>query len=203
MIRKNLLNCNLIQLKNLTKSLFNGFMVSFQPETEVCSFCNCKGRCRIHGYYERSIIDFSDGSVIYNSIHIPRVLCTGCRHTHAILPDPIIPYSTYSLLFILQVLNTYFNHSLTIVVLCERFQIVPAMLYRWIKLFRKHRQEWQGILSFQEQSDASFLSDLFRNSPYCSFASSFTKLTSVSFLQSHRNPSSSKRSNSPPDSILG
>lgn len=202
MIRKNLLNCNLIQLKTLTKILFQKYMVSFHPETEVCSFCMCMGLCRIHAYYNRSVIDFFEDSTVYNSVRIPRVVCTGCGHTHAILPDPIIPYSTYSLLFILRVLHLYFSHSRTIEKICERFQIVPAMLYRWKKLFQKHRSEWQGLLNCLEESDSAFLSDLLRLSPYSSFASSFTELTAVSFLQSHKNPSFSKRSKSPPDSVF-
>ena len=60
MIRKNLINCNLIRVIKSGKVLFDEYMVSFRPETETCPNCKAKGRCRVFAYYKRYLIDFVD-----------------------------------------------------------------------------------------------------------------------------------------------
>jgi len=47
-----------------------------------------------------------------------------------ILPDDIVPYSTYSLLFILRVLAAHFLGLETVGQPCRRYGIPPSMLYQ-------------------------------------------------------------------------
>lgn len=125
MIRKNLINCKLFRVKKSTKILFEECMASFRPEPETCPVCHCRGNCRIHGHYERYIIDFINEKPSVRKIRVTRVICS-CGHTHAILPDPIIPYASYSLFFILRVLLEYSMHRMTISGLCEKFSIASG-----------------------------------------------------------------------------
>ena len=97
-------------------------MAGFRPELQTCPCCGGKGSCRIHAYYDRSLVDFMGGAPVRHSLCIMRLICT-CGHTHAILPDFIIPYSGYGLFFILRVLAEYFLHLSTMEKLCERFSI--------------------------------------------------------------------------------
>lgn len=106
MIRKNLLNFKLNFSFYSAKSRFLSFMKSFDPQKETCPSCGAKGQCRIYASYERYIVDLNDGKVVSEKIRITRVRCT-CGHTHAILPDLIIPYRQYSLPFILYILNLW------------------------------------------------------------------------------------------------
>lgn len=197
MIRKNLLNCNLIQVKCSTKSLFDVAMQSFRPELEVCPYCKSKGDCNIHAYYYRYIIDFIDGKPLISRIRIHRVICS-CGHTHAVLTDSIIPYDSYSLFFILRVLAEYFLRINTISRICETFCITPAMLYRWKALYEEHIREWQGLLSSIECDLSRSIKRLVSYRPYLNFATEFFQKTGYSFLQSHRNPSLSPRKAFPP-----
>ena len=192
MIRKNQINCNLIREKRSSKSIFDSFIKSFRPEEEACPVCRRKGDCRIHAYYSRYIIDFIGGKPVAVLIRIPRVICS-CGHTHAILPDPIIPYDSYSLFFILRVLIEYFRKTCTIQRLCERFGITPSMLYRWKRLYRDHRCKWQGVLKSIEQDIVSSLDELISISPFSDLAFSFFRKTGYSFLQSHKNPAPCQR----------
>ncbi len=162
-------------------------MDGFRYQLQTCPSCGVKGSCSIHAYYGRSLVDFIGGKPVRHSLCILRLVCS-CGHTHAILPDFIIPYSSFGLFFILRVLAEYFLRPASLEKICERFLITQKQLYHWLALFRKHKEEWMGILSSLETSGLSFLKTLFTMSGYSSFASSFVRRFAVSFLQSHKNP---------------
>lgn len=156
---------------------------SFVISSEVCPFCNAKHRCSSHSYYERDMIVIENGSVICHSLTIPRVICSSCGHTHAILPDVLIPYGSYSLFFILRVLRLYFLHSFTIEKLCSRYEISISTLYAWVHLFQKQKSLWLGVLSDAEISPLSFIGLLMDTS---SFTAKFFQSFFFSFLQQYR-----------------
>lgn len=162
-------------------------MERFRPALETCPVCGSKGMY-IHCYYGRSIIDFMDGQPVSDDICILRLECRSCSHTHAVLPDIIVPYSCHSLFFILRVLAEYFMHRTTLEVLCERFQITPKRLYSWLKQWNAQKLVWLGILQDLETSSLAFLKSLMGMECYSVFASSFLKLAELSFLQTHANP---------------
>ena len=68
-------------------------------------------------------------------LRVLRVKCTSCGHTHALLPEMLIPYSSYSLRFILTVLENYFLHIHPVEVICETYQISHSTLYAFRSLF--------------------------------------------------------------------
>ena len=163
-------------------------MAKFQPRLETCPICGSKGNCHIHDYYGRSIIDFKAGKQEKSDLCVLRVFCDSCNHAHAILPDVIIPYSSYSLFFVLRILGEYFAGLSTIEQLCERYGISQNQLFKWLALFKAHKKEWLGILADAETSDLSFLNNLAAAGSYSSFSMEFIRRSSRSFLQSHRNP---------------
>lgn len=188
MIRKNLLLCKLIRIKTSSKSLFDSYMAQFQPELETCPICGSTGNCHIHAYYGRSIIDFRTGRKHKEQLCIMRVFCDSCAHAHAILPDVIVPYSSYSLFFILFILGEYFARLHTAEQLCERFDVSLKQFYKWLSLWRSHRKQWLGLLDASETDNAAFYRQLIRLDSYSVFSMDFIRLTAHSFLQSHRNP---------------
>ena len=162
-------------------------MAGFQAEKVVCPACGASHLCSVHASYERNLIDFVSGSPVYSTVTVTRVICSGCDHTHAILPDLVIPYSTYGLFFILRVIAEYFLQLSSVEKLCLRFGISHSMLYRWVALFLEHKTLWLGVLGSAEMAPLSFIKDI-SSREYSVFASLFTLLATVSFLQSHRNP---------------
>lgn len=163
-------------------------MKIFIPETETCPCCKSKGCCIIHSYYKRSIIDFSNGEIVKHSVSIMRVICKSCGATHAILPDSIIPYNSYSIFFILEVLTDYYKNSVSVKNLCQHYDISLKLLYKWIRLFKNHKQHWLGVTESTEISDFEFLSSLIITDDFSSFTKKFILQFSFSFLQSHKNP---------------
>ena len=199
MIRENYLFCNLIQLKKSTKFLFDDFMSTFCPEKEQCPVCKRIGDCVIFASYKRYAIDFIAGKPTVTRLNVSRVACS-CGCTHAILPDPIIPYDSYSLLFILRALAEYSLNLRTVSELCDRFGIVQSTLYRWKQLFKEHRREWLGLLASHEQTIFASIKTIVLIDPFKNFAVAFFNNTGRSFMQSHRNPTRSKRG-SPSSSV--
>ena len=195
MIRKNRIDCKLIVCKKLKSSGFaivSGVLDDIRLSDEVCPSCGCRGGCSPHGSYRRWLTDFEDGKVISRRITIPRVICT-CGATHAILPDPIIPYKQYSLFFILLVLALHLGHLMTLEKICEKYMITPGMLYRWLEIYSDHRREWQGLLKSISTDLKHSLLELARKDPFSTFAVTFVSTTTMSFLQSHANPANCRR----------
>ena len=188
MIRKNALLCKIIRIKISSKSIFDSYMALFQPHLETCPICGSTGNCHLHDYYDRSIVDFIAGRQEKSSLCVLRVFCDSCQHAHAVLPDVIIPYSTYSLFFVLRILAEYFAGLYTCEQLCERFGISPNQLRKWIALWHSHKLKWLGMLDAASFSDHSFLKELVTSGSYSCFSMSFIHRLSLSFLQSHKNP---------------
>lgn len=163
-------------------------MEQFKPEWETCPLCGSTGNCHIHDYYGRSIVDFRAGRQQKSGLCVLRVFCDSCKHAHAILPDIIIPYSSYSLFFVLRILGEYFAGLFTIEQLCERYGISQNQLFKWLALWKSHKQEWLGILSDAETSDLLFLKKLISSGCFSSFSEEFIRRFSHSYLQSHKNP---------------
>ena len=177
-------------------------MASFCVNRETCPTCGAIGLCKRHSYYKRYIIDYLDGHPKVIQIKILRVICTGCGKTHAILADPIVPYDSHSLLFILRVLAEYYLHTKTIAEICKTYAISISTFYRWHKLFKEHREHWQGLLVSMESSLKTSLHTLVNIYPFSRFASDFYRSTGISFMQSHQNPASNRRSAPPGKNVF-
>lgn len=187
MIRKNSLFCKLIRIKSSSKVLFDSYMRSFCPELETCPICGSRGNCGIHAYYGRRIIDFIQGQTVRHDICVLRLICS-CGHTHAVLPDLIIPYSSYGLFFILRVLAEFFSGRASVEKLCERFSITGNQFHKWLKLWKIHRELWLGVLDSMDSTDSDFILTLVLQKAYSDFSAGFFDRFSFSFLQSHKNP---------------
>ena len=188
MIRKNSLLCKLFRIKTSSKFIFDTFMNRFRPELETCPICNSKGNCHVHDYYDRTITDFRNQRKHTESLCVMRVMCESCGHTHAILPDIIIPYSSYGIIFVLSVLGDYFSGIFTVEELCEKYDISQKQFYKWRKLWSTHKKIWLGILNDSETNSSLFHDSIFQQTDYSCFSMEFIRKFSYSFLQSHKNP---------------
>jgi len=129
------------------------------------------------------MITFENGLNTFHSVSITRVICNSCSHTHAILPDHLIPFGSYTLSFVLKVLRAYFLGAKTIISLCEFFQISISTLYDWIRIFKEQKQIWLGILNDAVTSEGKFIDDIL----CCSKSvSSFYQITKTSFMQNFK-----------------
>ncbi len=162
---------------------FNNSMNAFQVNSATCPDCSAKYNSTFFSSYCRNMITFENGLNTCHTVSITRVICNSCNHTHAVLPNHLIPFGSYTLSFILKVLRAYFLGAKTIKYLCDFFQISISTLYDWIRLFKEQKHIWLGILNDSVISVVKFIDDIL----CCSKSvSSFYQITKTSFMQNFK-----------------
>lgn len=69
----------------------------------ACPGCGRAGDFGGHGLYGRNIVRKGREE----RVEVRRVRCRGCRSTHAVIPDGVIPYRAYAVAFVLAVLAAW------------------------------------------------------------------------------------------------
>jgi hypothetical protein len=72
--------------------------------------------------------------------------------------------------------------------LCERFGVTLNQFYKWMGVWKQHKEEWLGVLGSMETPCRAFLLEIACRTDYSVFRHAFTQKTAFSFLQTHRNP---------------
>jgi ribosomal protein S27AE len=150
---------------------------------ERCPRCGALGRLSPHGDYCRWLVFFSGNHAASQRVRPLRFECASCGATHALLPDILTPYSSYSLRFKLAVLRAYFERDATVVAICGRFGIAVSTLYKWKELFLSHMRLMLGMLTSQKESALAFLRGLFGSHSLSERLRSFCGRHGFSFMQ--------------------
>ena len=114
MIRIFNLFCKLKEIKISDQEWFDQAARSLRLSDQPCPCCNSKGDLIPHDVYSRYMVTLKNHRPVTVVLRVPRVKCTSCGRTHALLPEMLIPYSSYSLRFVLTVLEAYFLHAHTV-----------------------------------------------------------------------------------------
>ncbi len=158
-------------------------MAEFDPKKYSCPWCNAKKPdWKYHADYERWLISFEGGVTVTYRLEITRYKCPSCGHTHAILPESIISYQSYSFLFIIAVMRDYYTHTLTVANICTKYNISTSTLYAWKDLFIRHKKLWLGLLEDANTSAMDFL-DSFYDTSFRYDLEEFFQMVRISFLQ--------------------
>jgi transposase-like protein len=165
------------------ESLYNKFMDEIDPKKHSCPWCNTKTPdWKDHANYERWLISFEGGVAVTYRLEVSRYKCPSCGHTHAILPDSIIPYQCYSFLFIIAVMRDYYTRTLTMADICTKYNISISTLYSWKELFLRHKKLWLGLLEDAYTSSLDFLNSFYDTS-FRYDLEEFFQIVRISFLQ--------------------
>lgn len=174
---KKLKNCNeLFILQNSSED------ISFYP----CSSCSCPPDNYVkNGYYTRSFICLVNGIIQDEFVRINVKKCSSCNHSHAVLHFLIVPYSRFSLGFLVTFI--YFkltNRFSTVRELCAHFGISINTYHRIIK--RLKQDSHALMLAMDECSDILsriklLCRGLFKDIP--TILNTFFKVSGHSFLQ--------------------
>ena len=181
-------------LKITAYDLYNMFKSRFNPSKFPCPYCQTKHPgWKQHATYLRYLLSFENGKSVTYTLTIIRYKCSSCKHTHAVLPEIIIPYRSYSIILILLVMKDYYTKSLTIEKICEKYDISVSTLYSWKALFLKHKKIWLGLLEDACMLAVEFLESFFHK--HIKVLREFYITAGVSFLQ---NQSCIEKAHSPP-----
>jgi hypothetical protein len=164
MIRLFVSQCKTI-LERLTinepdESLFQTSTCAYNPYTGTCPKCGVQGKLSAYGEYARFLVSIVKTQSKESRIKPLRFKCTQCRSTHALLPDIIVPYSPYSLRFIISFLIAYFERETTVAALCERYGVAVSTLYRWKKRLLSHKSLLLGAMRDREETAPVFIHTL-------------------------------------------
>ena len=182
------LNFRTLSAKQIFLSAMKDFSAEKIPFLKLpCPNCGAKHPSwSYNGSYGRYLISYQisyqKGTITNDAIDVTRIMCSSCKSTHAILPEIIIPFSSYSLIFVLSVLKDYYMSNKTVASLCEKYQISISTLYEWKRLFLLHKKLWFGIIENIYQDSLEFLSsipDIDTSDKLYSFFSN----NNISFLQ--------------------
>ena len=117
--------------------LFNSVTSAFKPLSAPCPICRTRGKMTEHDSYPRYLIDYDGGGVEEHNVTVKRVMCSSCGDTHALLADIIVPYKSYSIIFILRVLKEYF-YTRAVTAICRKYGMAASTLYAWRDRYLTH-----------------------------------------------------------------
>lgn len=128
---------------------------SYNPDSHECQ--RCHKRIWSSGnvtYYDRAFVWPYNGRPRKETIYIPVYLCEECGRSedgtgtvngdyyHAILGGIIIPFTRYTLPFILTVLDCYVNRTGTVEDVCAQWKINRKTLYSWRDRYMEQYNFW-------------------------------------------------------------
>lgn len=115
----------------------NSYIQSLMPDItdidrNICPYCHAKGKLIKYGTYERNLSVLVDNEVENYRISIQRVICTSCNHTHALLPNFIVPYKIMTIFSIAQIAKRASISSAY--KLAETINLSVQMIYSYIAI---------------------------------------------------------------------
>ncbi len=160
MIRPFTIFCKLNQIHFSDRQWFEQEASSLSHTDGDCPVCHAHACMSPFASYTRYLVEWCGGEPCAHEMAVQRYLCSSCGHTHALLPSALVPYSSYSLRFILTVLRAYFLGWKSVQQICSNAGIAASTLYRWKALFLKHKAMWLGVLEELAISQSLFLESM-------------------------------------------
>lgn len=152
--------CKLNQISFSDRQWFEKEAESLNHTDGICPVCHAQACLSPFASYTRYLVERRKGTPATHEITVHRYRCSSCGHTHALLSSSLVPYSSYSLRFILLVLQDYFLGRACVQTVCERAGISVSTLYRWKAMFLSHKELWLGKLEDLNTSAKGFLEDM-------------------------------------------
>ncbi len=87
------------KINNFNEKILNNYesLQSLMPKLSdvkdcMCPYCKRKNALINYGHYNRNISIYSNNQIKNYYVTIQRVQCKGCKRTHALLPNFVVPY---------------------------------------------------------------------------------------------------------------
>ena len=196
MIRHILALCNNTLEHISDEAVFQNASDGFNHYSVRCPNCGASGKLSRYTHYKRWLMSYSGGKVRNSRISPIRFVCASCGETHALLTGNLVPYSSYSLSFMLTVLIAYFTRITTVQAVCDHFEIAVSTMYVWRNRLFTHKGLALGALLSLKTPALDFLKGLFQSDRISDYLSDFFTHYGFSFMQNHT--SKAARSHPPP-----
>ena len=117
----------------------------------VCPWCHAKNKLIKYGNYERNISFLVDDSIENYRVSVQRVICNSCNHTHALLPNFIVPYKIMALFSISQIVQRATTSSAF--KLADVIKLSVQMIYTYIAIALAFFDDFKILNNSNEYSD--------------------------------------------------
>lgn len=157
------------KVKRQDKDLFDVLDMEL-PIHNHCPLCGGSGCARFIGYYEREVID--EHGVFYNAFPIARYICRGKgkekgigHKTFSLLPYQLVPYTRYSIAFIIKALTLLYKDHMSVYKLQdylagfgkgEILSITATQVFRFKQLIMEAIDKIMAIGFFKELDEAAY-----------------------------------------------
>jgi transposase-like protein len=168
--------------------LLQGAAHLFALQVEPCPCCGAHGKLVPYGDYSRYVVSVEDNMAKACSVNIKRFKCKSCRRTHALLPGNLVPYSQYSLHFMLAVLAAYYRRKTNVATICAQFNIAVSTLYSWKKRLADYRELILGMLKSLSESNCMFVAKLLSGDCLYNLLHDCFRNHGFSFMQAQASP---------------
>lgn len=131
----------------ITQKIYEEIILDLDFHTIECPKCSVKGQLRNHAYYKRKYIS----GIEMILLRILRVICKGCRSTHAVLLDGIVPYSAVPLNTLVKIIEEYVesreiiptnNRDIALKkIFNDTFEVEESNIRYIFKMFEKHFEQ--------------------------------------------------------------
>ena len=157
--------------KNIFKNCTNydskkDYIQSLMPNLEditpcKCPKCHAKNSLIKYGHYSRHISIFSDNELFDFYVKVQRVKCNGCKSTHALLPNFVVPYVILSIFSIATIIQDVSRTSISSFLNKTNF-FYEQIIYFYLNLAKLFFQDFKKLNSKYEMfSYDSFTLDYF------------------------------------------
>ena len=185
-----------VDRKNVKKyteaEIYEEAVAGYRYQLEPCPKCGATGKLERHGYYERNIVYSREGKTTYRRVRVNRYKCGSCGVTHGLVPDILVPYSAYSLVFKLRVLLAYFGGRETVAGICGRYGIAVSTLYAWKVQFLEHKELLLGVLASRKTSEMHFIGEILGSEDISGTLQRFFERFGLPFLRSGRHTAATR-----------
>lgn len=164
---------------------------AYNPCSHACERCGNRLWFVVQaGSYVRHLVYPLNGEPEATTITIPLMLCKNCGQSndgrkydspdylHAIIPSNLIPFTSYSLSFVLTVLDAYVHRTCSVVELCDHWQIAVSTLYVWKKRYKEQYDNYVDSLDSIRKKEEDAAADSDCEAAECSAISSSLEILS-------------------------
>lgn len=120
-------------------------------DKNICPSCHAKNKLIKYGKYERNISILVDDSIQNYTVSVQRLICTSCNHTHALLPNFVVPYKIMALCSITQIVQRASISSAY--KLAEIINISVQLIYTYIAIVLAFFDDFRILNNSKEYSN--------------------------------------------------
>jgi len=148
-----------------------------------CPNCGAVGNLSPHGGYTRYLVCMKKALTASVQVSLRRFKCNSCKVTHSLIPDTLIPYSQYSLRYMLYAIISYYDRKTSVSELCQHLGIAVSTLYAWKNRLIDHTELLLGLVTAQQESSVSYLQWLVNSNDLSEVLHRFFWRWGFSFMQ--------------------